>query len=231
MYASTIKAQKDGRQVAARRLDAVVLCPTSSFAFSPSANRPFWHSPLRRRSWLRTWRGRRGGQAVRLRCSHHTCEDSIVAGINPRPAVTSATLFCQPRHDRAGRHRALVLLICSDFSLSAHDVQGIIVFLRILNQVFDLLFGLIPLFHFLFSFRPGVGLSLSSAVTIPNRLAIVNRKNENIFTGAEAPTQNPRLDRRLRKAPSTNSITPFPPSAPGRAQPGVKINPRIHRTS
>ena len=40
MYASTIKAQKDGRPVAARRLDAVVVPPISSFASSRRPARP-----------------------------------------------------------------------------------------------------------------------------------------------------------------------------------------------
>lgn len=41
----------------------------SSYASFPSAIRPSLRSPWRLPSWLRTWRGRRGGQAVRLRCS------------------------------------------------------------------------------------------------------------------------------------------------------------------
>jgi hypothetical protein len=203
MYASTIKAQKNGRQLAARRLDAIVLCPISSCVSFPSASRLSSRSPWRRRSWLRTWRVRRGGQAIELRCSslanfhfasrgkpdaiNHIFELQESAAVH-RLHSAVAIFFGESAFVASIKSARSLASDCADFIRMAAPHRN--------HSLFDFRC------HFAFSFRPAVGLVLFSETTIPNRLGIVNpqkAKKVRFFNGrnrrqlrrAAARTQNP----------------------------------------
>jgi len=193
--ARQFNAQKNGRPVAARSVHSFVLWPTFSSVSDLSASllssRFSW--PLR--SWLRTWQGRRVVPTVVPRDSSPA---HLHASIwRKADAFHNGGLFKKAAFVNSLHMPAPILFWKAAFVAGIKPIRGNagddsnFVHVRSPNRA-------ISLFdfrcHFLFSFRPGVGLVLFSANTIPNCLAIVNRKNENIFTGAEAPT--PAISRR-----------------------------------
>jgi hypothetical protein len=223
-------ARKNGRPVAARRLDAVALCPN---LFSLATASP-WPLPEPRRGvCARRRSGTLGlplrgvqGLARRGSCQLLGRHKFLVAPSGRRWLWADALASSVLRKNRF-----------TSGAIHKHNGSSALIASQALSGVagFTAPFNRPPLVRFqcfhCFSHSRPFCLFLSSGHSLTANRFPVNRKNENNFAGAEAPTQNPRLDRRLRKAPSTNSITPFPPSAPGRAQPGGRINPRIHRTS
>ena len=169
------KAQKDGRPVAARSVEHLVLWPMAFSFFVPSAIRLSSRSPWRRRSLLRTWQGRRGAPTAALRGSfihrvdgfNEEC-DRFAKGHVPGivivgPSANGRASFLS--HQGAQRR-----------------INGVVVHVAQLGAKFfgceAAGFGFDGRCHFAFSFRPGVGLVLFSEDTIPNRLAIVNEKNK-----------------------------------------------------
>ncbi len=197
--------RKNGRPVSARNFQPVVLCPIFSCASGPSASLLSSRSPLRRRSWPLTWRGRRGDQAIERRRSNplllsgHDAKEP--AGRNGAELIRcfSAKIDKRAPENRRGVAEAVAV---------EAGMEG---FKRLaVDDCFGFLAGC---FHFLFLFWPGVGLVLFSTNTIPNRLAIVNHqkaKNMRFFIGrnrrhlrrAVARTQNPAVEG--RREPTTN---------------------------
>ena len=168
-------AIKNGRRLAARRLGPVVLCPIFSCASGLSASRLFSRSHGRRRSWLLTWQGRRGGQAIERRGSFiHRVDgfnkvgDRFAQGHVPgfvvvRPRADGRASFLADNGAEGGTQGGVghVAQLCAEFL--GGESAG---------------FGFDGRCHFAFSFRPGVGLVLFSETRIPNRLAIVNGKKK-----------------------------------------------------
>lgn len=189
MYESMVNAQKDGRQLAARRLDAIVLCPSRAFSAIAST----WPSPEPRRgvcarhrsgTWGRPLRGVQG-LARRGSCQLLGRHKFLVAPSGRRwlwaDALTSSVLR-KNRFTRGAIHK--------------HNGSSALIASQALSGVagFTAPFNRPPLVRFqcfhCFSHSRPFGLFLSSDHSLTANRFPVNRKNKNIFGGAEAPTQN-----------------------------------------
>jgi hypothetical protein len=179
--------------------------PISSSSFGLSASRLSLRSPWPRRSWPLTWRGRRGGLVVERRDSFFL--DEIVAYVvivksavfNGESYKFRNLCFGHFNFGSVDLGHFLDLGICLGLGEVAIQLNAIS------SQLATCVFSDDAVcFHFAFSFRPDMGLVLFSVNTIPNRLAIVNRKkrdflrffivrNRRHLRRAAARTQNTRI--------------------------------------